>query len=132
MDKTAHGGYSILIVDDDSAIRDIYQTFFKDSGFITYTANDGVEGLAMARQYHPTLILLDIMMPKMDGRAMLKELKADAAIKFIPVVIFSALITELGKQESLEAGAVDYIEKSDIESPEALLDKVKNVLKIKD
>jgi CheY-like chemotaxis protein len=119
---------SILIVDDDAAIREIYESFFRDAGFTVYTAKDGEEGLVAAKQYHPSAVLLDLMMPKVDGHEMLKQLKSDASIKDIPVVIFSALITELEREESLAAGAAEYIEKSNIESPDQLLSKVKSVI----
>jgi two-component system, OmpR family, alkaline phosphatase synthesis response regulator PhoP len=119
---------SVLVVDDDPAIRDIYATALKDAGYTTYTAGDGNEGLKTALEHHPSVIILDLMMPKMDGRAMLKELKADERVKDIPVLVFSALITELEREETLAAGARDYIEKSDVESPDQLIAKIKAIL----
>ncbi|HEY1074800.1 MAG TPA: response regulator [Patescibacteria group bacterium] len=127
MEKTLTGS-NVLVVDDDAAIRDIYTRALKEAGATTLEAEDGEEGLRMAREHHPSLILLDLMMPKRDGRAMLKDLKADESLKNIPVVIFSALITELEKDETIEAGAAEYIEKSDIEEPEQLINKIKTVL----
>lgn len=130
MPKSGSNGYSILIVDDDPAIRDIYSTSFTEAGFIVYAAKDGVEGLAAAKENHPSLVLLDLMMPKMDGREMLKRMKQDDSLKQIPVIVFSALITELEKQDSIAAGATDYIEKSDIESPDQLVEKARHILNI--
>ncbi len=124
-------GYSILIVDDDPAIRDIYESFLKGSAFTVYTAQDGEEGLEVARQHRPSLIILDLMMPHKDGRAMLKDMQSDENLKVIPVIIFSALIPELGKEDDVTKAAVDYIEKSEIESPEILLERIKQILKIK-
>lgn len=121
-------GSAILVVDDDPAIRDIYSTALRNSGATVTEAADGDEGLKAARENHPSLILLDLMMPKRDGRAMLKDLKSDDHLKNIPVIIFSALITELEKEESIQAGAAEYIEKSDIEDPEQLIDKIKSIL----
>ncbi len=125
-------GYSVLIVDDDGAIRDIYGNALKQSGFTVYEGKDGAEGLDLAKRYNPSLILMDLMMPNMDGHEALKQLKADPALKNIPVAIFSALITDLERQDTASGGAVDYIEKSTVETPDALVSKVKELLKIKD
>lgn len=130
MDNEQLQGYSILVVDDDPAIRDIYTIVFKNAGFSTYTANDGVEGLQQAKEHHPSIIILDIMMPNMDGRTMLSQLKADPTLQSIPVIMFSALITELEKSEMLAAGAVEYLEKSDVEDPDQLVETIKKVLHI--
>lgn len=128
MVKPVANGYSVLLIDDDPAIRDIYATTLTDAGYIVYTATDGGEGLQLAKTKHPSLILLDLMMPKMDGREMLKRLKADETLKTIPTIVFSALITELEKQDSLAAGATAYVEKSDIDEPDELLTHVSNAL----
>ena len=128
MPKAGLNGFSVLIVDDDSAIRDIYSTTLTGAGYTVYTSNDGAEGLATAKEKHPSVILLDLMMPKMDGREMLKRLKADDGLKTTPVVVFSALITELEKQDSIAAGAIDYVEKSDIEEPDQLLAHIEKAI----
>lgn len=128
MPKAGLNGYSVLIVDDDPAIRDIYTTSLTGAGYVVHTAKDGTEGLTTAKSNHPSVILLDLMMPKMDGREMLKRLKADPDLKTIPVVVFSALITELEKQDSLAAGAIDYVEKSDIEEPDQLVRYIEKAL----
>lgn len=128
MDKSTFQGYSILIIDDDQDIREIYATTFKNVGFTTYTAADGNEGLQQAREHHPSIIILDLMMPNKDGRTTLQELKAESTLQPIPVVIFSALITELERDEMISAGAADYIEKSDVEDPDQLVAHVAKVL----
>ncbi len=129
MAKAGLNGFSVLVIDDDSAIRDIYSTSLTGAGYAVFTAKDGEEGLSVAKEKHPSVILLDLMMPKMDGREMLKRIKADDGLKNTPVIIFSALITELEKQDSLSAGAVDYVEKSDIEEPDQLLAHIEKALK---
>lgn len=126
--KAGVNGYSVLIVDDDPAIRDIYASSLTSAGYTVHTAKDGEEALTIATQNHPSVILLDLMMPKMDGREMLKRLKADATLKNTPVIVFSALITELEKQDSIGAGAIDYVEKSDIEEPDQLLAHIQKAL----
>ncbi len=125
-------GYSILLVDDDAALRDIYGEALKQNGFTVYTAVDGIEALDLAKRYNPSLILLDLMMPRLDGHETLKQLKADESLKNIPVAIFSALITDLERQDTISAGAVDYIEKSTVETPDAFIERVKQILQIKD
>lgn len=129
MAKADTNGFSVLIVDDDAAIRDIYSTTLTGAGYSVFTAKDGEEGLATAKEKHPSVILLDLMMPKMDGREMLKRLKADDGLKSTPVIVFSALITELEKQDSIAAGAADYVEKSDIEEPDQLVSHIEKALK---
>lgn len=119
---------SIVLVDDDAAIRDLYSTALTQAGYSVTTAKDGEDGLEKIKSKHPDLIILDLMMPKMDGREVLKTLQADASLKKIPVLILSALITELEKHDSLASGAIDYIEKSEIESPDQLVTKVNSVL----
>lgn len=120
--------HSIVLVDDDAAIRDLYSSALIEAGYSVTTAKDGEDGLNKIKSKHPDLIILDLMMPKMDGREVLKTLKSDPTLNKIPVVILSALITELEKHDSMASGALDYIEKSDIESPDQLVTKVKSVL----
>lgn len=126
--EKALGSHSIVLVDDDAAIRDLYSNALTDVGYSVTTAKDGEDGLEKIKSKHPDLIILDLMMPKMDGREVLKTLQADSNLKKIPVVILSALITELEKHDSLASGALDYIEKSEIESPDQLVSKVKTIL----
>lgn len=119
---------SILIVDDEDDILAIYAKYFEDEGFRTFLAHDGIEGLAMARDHQPSIILLDLMMPRMGGHEMLRELKADPALRNIPVVVFTAMIKDLGKPETMAAGAFAYVEKSDVEHPSDLLPSVQEAL----
>ncbi|MBA7711147.1 Alkaline phosphatase synthesis transcriptional regulatory protein PhoP [subsurface metagenome] len=101
----------ILIVEDDPKslimIRDLLQV----SGYTTIEATDGKQGVKLAKDKKPDLILMDIMMPKMDGYTACLAIKADKATKSIPVVILTALGHELNKQLGKEMGADGYMTK---------------------
>src|SRR5690349_3503070 len=98
-------GQSVLIIDDDLTLREMYEEYLKASGFNVISAQDGEEGLGKAKESKPSAVLLDLMMPKMNGIEVLRRLKADEATKDIPVIVFTALIQDLEKQESFAAGA---------------------------
>jgi twitching motility two-component system response regulator PilH len=114
---------SVLIIDDDLTLREMYEEYLKASGFNVISAQDGEEGLARAKESIPSAILLDLMMPKMNGIEVLRHLKADDNTKNIPVIVFTALIQDLEKQESFAAGASDYVVKTEV-TPKAVLDKI--------
>jgi DNA-binding response OmpR family regulator len=119
----------VLIVDDDAFLSGIYATKLELEGFQVATARDGDEGLKMAQKEMPQLILLDVLMPKLDGFEVLKRLKADAALKGIPVI----MLTNLGQKEDIEQalreGAEDYLIKAHFVPAEAV-DKIRKVLNI--
>jgi PAS domain S-box-containing protein len=98
----------VLVIDDDAATRDLLSRFLRREGFAVRCAPDGAEGLAMARQLRPSAILLDVMMPRMDGWAVLSALKADPALAETPVVMIT-VVQERGLAFSL--GAADYLNK---------------------
>jgi two-component system KDP operon response regulator KdpE len=98
----------ILIVDDDTAVTELLSLLLKVQGFEVITANRGMDGLILARDRKPDLILLDLMMPDMDGWAVCRELRS---FSNMPILILSAL-NEPGKIASiLDAGADDYLTK---------------------
>lgn len=117
----------ILIVEDDSFLSNIYKTKFEFEGFKVSTAENGEVGLAEARKKKPDLMLLDILMPKMDGFTVLEELKKDKAIKNIPVILLTNLGQKDDVQKGLELGAKDYIIKAHFK-PSEVVDKVRKVL----
>jgi len=118
----------VLIVEDDPTLAEMYGTKFTAEGFDVLHAGDGVEGLEMAKTKKPDAILLDVMMPKMDGFATLKELKADKILKKIPVI----MLTNLGQEEDVkkgkDLGAEDYFVKAN-QTPAEIVAKVKGLLK---
>lgn len=103
----------VLIVDDDQTLCDMYAERLKAEGFEVVVANNGEEGVAKATQYMPNVILLDLMMPKVNGFNALEILKSTEATKDIPVLLLTALIQEENKRRGLQAGAEDYIIKSE-------------------
>src|SRR5258707_199648 len=92
---------SILLVDDDLTLREMYEERFKAEGFSVETAKDGEEALQKATELHPNIILLDIMMPKINGLDVLKKLKEQDDTKAIPVIVLTALIQDREKLESV-------------------------------
>lgn len=117
----------ILAAEDDKLISNSLCDALKVAGFEPTPAYDGEETLAKAKEILPDLVLLDIMMPKLDGISVLWELKSNPATAKIPVVV----LTNIGDVETIskivEAGAVDYLLKSD-QSVDDIIQKVKDVL----
>lgn len=103
----------ILIIEDDSLLSRMYQKIFTSENYEVEVAEDGQEGLDKARTANPTLILLDVMMPKLNGLQVLDKLKADQSTAKIPVVMLTNLAGERDAQSALEKGAVKYIIKSE-------------------
>ncbi|HSM18117.1 MAG TPA: protein kinase [Gemmatimonadales bacterium] len=109
-DSTA-GTAQVLVVDDEEGNREILQRRLEREGYAVVTAGGGHEALALVAQNPVDLVLLDVMMPDLDGLAVLERLKADTATRDIPVIMISAL-DDLGAIAScIEAGAVDYLPK---------------------
>jgi DNA-binding response OmpR family regulator len=118
----------ILLVDDDALLVRMYQTKLKADGFEVETAADGSEGFNKAKLFKPDLILLDVMMPKLNGFEMLGILKQNLETKRIPVI----LLTNVGGSEAeiekgLSLGAVAYIIKADY-VPKEIVQKIKEIL----
>ena len=119
----------VLIVDDDSTNRDILGTLLAAQGFAIFTAIDGEQGLAVAREQKPDLILLDVMMPKMDGIEVCRRLKSDPALPFMPVIMVTARTDSKDIVAGLEVGADEYLTKP--VDPDALVARVKSMLRVK-
>lgn len=119
----------ILLVEDDSFLASVYATKFELEGFTVLHAPDGEAGLKMAEKSRPDIILLDILMPKMDGFETLHRLKMDQELVNIPVI----MLTNLGQKEDVERclkeGAVDYLIKAHFVPGEAVK-KVRKILNI--
>jgi DNA-binding response OmpR family regulator len=113
---------TILVVDDDPVIQKLLSVNFEMEGYRVLTAGDGVEGLERTAAESPDLILLDVMMPRMDGLEVVRRLKADDATATIPVILLSAKAQATDISSGLDAGADDYVTKPF--DPLELLDKV--------
>jgi len=116
------------VVEDEDFLLDLYNTKLEQEGFDVIKANNGAEGLSLAQLELPSLILLDILMPKVDGYEMLQRIKSDKKTKKIPVIIFSNLSQKKEIEKGLQLGANDYIIKTSV-TPTGLVDKVKEFLK---
>ena len=114
----------ILIVEDDSFVLDIYQTKLSQEGYTVIEAKNGVEGMKILEKEKPDLILLDIVMPYMDGIEVLKKIKENKELNKIPVI----LLTNLSQKEKINVGlglgASDYLIKSHF-TPSEVMDKIK-------
>lgn len=120
----------ILVVEDDPMISSIYEAKLKADGFEVAIAVDGGKGLELARQDKPDLVMLDVILPGLDGFSVLEEIKKDKATKHIPVIMLTNLGTEDDKVKGQKMGALDYLVKASL-TPGQISDKIKNVLKIK-
>ncbi len=122
--QTKKDSKKILIVDDEASLGNVLATALTYEGYTTLKATDGEAGLAIAEKELPDLIILDIMMPKLNGITMLKKLRENEATEKIKVIVMTAL-DDMGKiAEVLEAGGDDYIVKSKIEL-DGIIAKVK-------
>src|SRR6202011_5430314 len=119
----------ILVVDDVPDNVEILQLRLESQGYEVITAGDGEAALAIVRDKLPDLVLLDIMMPKLDGIATVKQLKADTALPFIPVILVTARADAKDVIAGLEAGGDDYLTKPVDQS--ALMARVRGMLRIK-
>ena len=116
----------ILVVDDEIYIVHILDFSLGMEGYEVITALDGEQALEKARAEKPDLIVLDIMMPKLDGYETCKRLKADAATKDIPVILLSAKGRNVDQKVGFEVGADDYITKPF--SPRKLVERINAIL----
>ena len=118
----------ILIVEDDPLMSRMYEKIFAFEKFEVEIASDGSEGLKKVKLFNPTLVLLDVMMPKMNGLEVLEALKKDSSTKKLPVVMLTNLAGQKDAETALSMGAVKYIVKSEYD-PKQVSDMVKEVLK---
>ena len=119
----------ILVADDNETNRDILATRLEANGYEVLHAADGEEALAVTRERRPDLILLDIMMPKLDGIEVCKRLKADATVPFTPIVLVTAKAESGDVVEGLDAGADEYLTKPI--DQKALVARVRALLRLK-
>jgi adenylate cyclase len=119
----------ILIADDNPSNLDILQTRLAVHGYELLSAADGEEALRIAREAKPDLVLLDIMMPKMDGLEVCRRLKADASLPFMPIIMITAKTDSKDIVAGLEAGGDEYLTKPVDQA--ALVARIKSMLRIK-
>ncbi len=117
----------VLIVEDDPLMSRMYHKIFNFEGYEVEMAGDGEEGLEKAKSVKPTIMLLDVMMPKMNGLQVLEKLKADPDTKTIPVIMLTNLAGQQDAENAMSKGAVKYIVKSEHE-PKEVVNMVKEIL----
>jgi DNA-binding response OmpR family regulator len=127
----------ILVVDDDPDIREALSIILESKGYQVVTAQDGIEGLATLKAEMPNLLILDLLMPKMDGFAVCKELQDPRWSKYreIPILILTSVREEASRRRyeletGLELDVDDYVEKPI--TPDVLLHRVENLIKKKE
>ena len=111
MTDTAKPAARVLIVDDEPNVLLSLQFLMKNAGYDVRTARDGEEALAEIAREKPDILLLDVMMPKLDGFTVCQRLRADPATKVLPVIMLTARSRDVEREKGLSLGANDYITK---------------------
>jgi|KBSMisStandDraft_5_1062788.scaffolds.fasta_scaffold55468_3 CheY-like chemotaxis protein len=118
---------TILLAEDDRILRKAGEATLKKKGYTVIAAVDGEDALAKAREHKPDLILLDVIMPKLQGFEVLASLKQDSSTRDIPVIMLSNLQEESDIRKAADAGALGYLVKSNVQL-DTLTAKVAEVL----
>jgi len=118
----------ILLVEDDAMISSIYETKFTADGFEVLVAVDGAKGLELAMNEKPDIIMLDVILPGLDGFSVLEEIKKDKTIRNTPVIMLTNLGTEEDRIKGQKMGALDYLIKASL-TPGQISDKIEQALK---
>ncbi len=119
----------ILLIEDDAFLLSMYTTKFELENFEVVAAEDGEKGVKLALEIRPSIILLDIILPNMDGFEALKKIKTDPATKDIPVILLTNLSQKTDIDRGLALGANDFLIKAHF-IPSEVVEKVKKVLNI--
>ena len=117
-------GKRILVVDDDVKTTELVKLYLKRDGYKVFTAYDGVEALRLAKESHPDLVVLDLMLPGLDGFEVFRTLRSNSDV---PVIMLTARTTEQDRLSGLDLGADDYVTKPF--SPKELAARVRAVLR---
>ncbi|OGY23861.1 MAG: hypothetical protein A2Y57_01070 [Candidatus Woykebacteria bacterium RBG_13_40_7b] len=118
----------ILIIEDDFFIRELYEREFRNSGYAVFIASDGAEGLLKIEEEMPDIVLLDLMLPKLNGLDLLKTVKEKEELKKVPIVILTNVGQEPAIKRGFELGAAGYMVKSAY-TPQQVVNEVKTYLK---
>jgi CheY-like chemotaxis protein len=121
---------SILFIEDEGALQKLMSTVLAEKGYTPMTALDGEIGAAMAREKKPDVILLDLVLPRKDGFAVLEELKAAEETKHIPVIVLSNLEGIADVERAIASGAAAYLVKANY-TPEEVVKKIEEVIQAK-
>lgn len=124
---TATEQLKIVLVEDDHFLADMYATKFKTEGFNVLVGYDGEEGLRLIKEELPDIVLLDILLPKIDGFDVLRKLKKDAKTKSIPVILLTNLGQKDDVKKGLEEGADSYLIKAHF-MPSEVVQKIRDII----
>jgi two-component system, OmpR family, alkaline phosphatase synthesis response regulator PhoP len=116
----------ILVVEDHEELLDILRLNFKEEGFAVATATNGVDAIRKARSLMPDLIVLDVMLPELDGFAVCEILRKDSATASVPIIMLTGLSGQLTRCAGIESGATDFVTKP--VSPAYLVSRAKEML----
>lgn len=117
----------VLLVEDDEMILEMYKLRLEEEGYEVLTTERGSEALALAQKEKPDIILLDIILPEVDGFTILQDLKADAGTKDIPVMLLTNLGQESDQEKGAEMGAADYFVKAQ-HTPVEVIKKIQELI----
>jgi len=117
----------ILVVEDDRFLRELIVKKLNQEGFETETAVDGEEGLSKIKEIKPDLVLLDLILPTIDGFEVLRKLKEEDLVPSLPVIILSNLGQREDIERGLSLGATDYLVKAHF-TPDEIIQKIKSIL----
>lgn len=118
----------VLLVEDDQMIVEMYKLRLEEGGFEVFVTDKGSEAIEIAGKEHPDIILLDIILPEIDGFAILQSIKAESSTKKIPVVMLTNLSQESDQQKGTQLGAVGYFVKAQ-HTPADIMTEIKKILK---
>ncbi len=118
---------TILFIEDEPTLQKAISQFLEKKGYEIKSALDGEIGIAMAKEFKPDLILLDLILPKKDGFEVLKEIKGNDEIKHIPVIVLTNLEGDTDIEKVLSLGATTYLVKANYELEE-IVKKIKEIL----
>ncbi|MBU4332047.1 response regulator [Patescibacteria group bacterium] len=119
--------FKILLIEDDSFLANLYIGKFSNEGFAVIRASHGEEGLTLAKKIRPRAILLDLLLPGLDGFSVLQSLKKDLATQEIPVIVLTNSGEEENINKALDLGAADYLIKVNF-LPSEVVEKVRGVI----
>jgi len=119
---------TILIIEDDKFLRELIARKLTEEGFGVSEAVDGEEGIKKIKEEKPDLVLLDLILPGIDGFEVLSQMREESALSSIPVIILSNLGQKEDVEKGLKMGAVDYLIKAHF-TPGEIIDKIKSALK---
>lgn len=119
----------VLTIEDDSLLLDLLAHRISNNGWEVFSATNGETGLQLAKEHTPHIILLDILLPGMNGHELLKKIKEVPTLTQVPVLILSNYGEEKEMQESLKLGAINHLIKAEI-SPGEVVEKIKEILEL--